>query len=122
MKNLFAISAFVTAGFLYQTASVAEGHSTTEIVMPAGLCPETHAALAKWAIGKPVFSAYAVPTVVGAGCGSDGPVATAGIAMGAASIDAAHVVALRVCNENRGDLGKCAVIGTVRPKGFAFTD
>ena len=116
MKKLFTATAILSTALITSTASFADGHGGTEIVIPANMCQETIDVLAKWAIGKKPYSAFAVPTGKPRECGEPGPAVTAGIALSAPSAREAQAAALRVCNENRGNFGRCVVIGTVRPK------
>jgi hypothetical protein len=115
MKTLITASAVLSTCLFAATAYFAEGHSGTEVAVPANLCEETKQAMAHWAIGKPVYSAYSVPTGPGE-CGQKGPTVTAGIATNAGTAREAQRASLETCNANRGNFGPCVVIATVRPK------
>lgn len=116
MKNLIAATAVLSTALITTTAAFADGHSSRELAVLKNLCPETKNVLVEWAQDKHPYSAYAVPTGKPRGCGEPGPRVIAGIALKAGSSKEAMEAALRVCNENRGNFGRCIVIGTVRPK------
>ncbi len=119
MKTFFTISAVAAAIFVAPTATLADGHGYSAkdyvVEVPAGLCPDAKHAMARWAYGKSQFSAYAVPTSRTARCGEKGEPVTAGIATSSDRKEA-RKAALKVCNDNRGDFGRCVIIGTVRLK------
>lgn len=115
MKNIVLSTVAAATVLFTATTSFADGHSRYEVAVPAGLCQETKDFLARWAYGKPEFTTFAVPTSKTARCGEKGERVTAGIAQ-SADLKVARKAALEVCNANRGDLGRCVVIGTVRLK------
>ena len=114
MKKILTLTAALAT--CATTAAFADGHSGKEVVVPAGLCPETKSFVANWARDIEIFGAMAVPTSAGGNCGEEGPRVTAGISKKAPSAREAQAAALERCNESRGDLGRCVVIATVRPK------
>lgn len=119
MKTFFAVSAAAAAIFVSPTTTLADGHGYSAndyvVEVPAGLCPDAKLTMARWAYGKAQYSAFAVPTSRNAKCGDKGEPVTAGIAT-SNDRDEARKAALRVCDDNRGDFGRCVVIGTVRRK------
>ncbi len=121
MKNLLSITLTAAALTTGATAALADGHSgynaaNFEVAVPASLCPETKREMARWAYGKPQYTTFAVPTARGTQeCGEAGEPATAGIAQ-SDDVSEARRLALDVCNENRGALGRCVVIATVQLK------
>lgn len=121
MKKLIALTLTAAAMTTGATAALADGHSgynarNFEVIVPAVLCPEGKREMVRWAYGKPQYTAYAVPTSTGRqDCGEPGQPATAGIAQ-SNDINEARRLAREVCNDNRGALGRCVVIATVRMK------
>ena len=117
MKTIIlSAAAAATVAFGANTA-FAEGHGSLQVVVPRGICPEMKQQLARWAVGKSQYTAFAVPTSLNPNvqCGDKGPRVTAGIATDPKR-RVAQKAALEVCNQHRGDLGPCVVVGTVRNK------
>lgn len=119
MKNVITsiatTAAVVTVALASASAVHAGGHGAVEVAVPANLCPETKDMLARWAHGKPAYTAYAVPTSKNSECGQKGERVTAGIAQ-ADDVNEARRAALEVCDAHRGSFGPCTIIATVRPK------
>lgn len=116
MKNLILTATVAASTILGAHSVAAEGHITKQLVVSKGICPGLIDTMLGWARGHGEYTAYAVPTVTGT-CGqaNGGRQVTAGIATSANKYDARRS-ALRLCNENRGDLGRCVVAGMVRNK------
>ncbi len=116
MKHIVLSTAAAATVLFAATTSFADGHGGLEVVVPRNLCPETKSFVASWAAGKQPFTAIAVPSAKEAReCGEPGDPVVAGIAQ-SENISQARLAALDVCNQHRGEHGKCVVIGTVRPK------
>ena len=87
-----------------------------QLVVLKGLCPQMITQMRAWSVGRTEYTAYAVPTAKEArACGEPGPAVTAGIAT-SPDLRKARKEARRVCNDNRGDFGRCIVVGYLRNK------
>ena len=98
----------------------AEGHSDRKVIrvmVSPGLCPSLKSAVLNWALTAQPYSSMAVPTLPAGverpGCGSgEKRKVTAGIGESDWFFQSRRL-ALKECNENRGDLGLCIVAATV---------
>lgn len=109
------VAAAATAGFCL-IATLPAFAETKRLYVPAGICPQLVDVMVSWSRDRDANTVYALPTAPrgsNRSCGESGPAVTAGIAT-AASETAARRAALDLCNENRGDNGRCVVTGTLR--------
>ena len=116
MYKSLTLPMFAAALMFTGTASLADGHggySSSDYVVevPSGLCPSTQQEMALCAYGKREYTVLAAPTSDGFCEG--GQAVTAGMAV-SDNRNEARRAALKTCSANRGSLGPCVVIATVR--------
>lgn len=114
--NLKAASAATVAACLISTgAAYADGHGK-QLVAKKGLCPEMIQQMVAWSQNRKAITAYALPTSRKVrACGEPGEPVTAAIST-SDDLQAARKAALQACNDARGNLGRCVVVGYLRDK------
>ena len=120
MKKFATLPAIAAALTISATPSLADGHTPYSsydyvVVVPAALCQNTMDELSRWAYGELQYTVLAVATSrKRITCEDARP--TRAFMVTSDDQDAANDAALAQCNANRGKLGRCTIIATVRRK------